>query len=158
MHLSVNITPASLWIVSYSIIKVAMIIVMGNTIVAALLFISYFCTCQWTIWKTILNNAQHFWGYCQCSSCTRDFTRNAHISAKHSWQIRQLEGFIERATQKEAGKHYLVTRSVLYEVQSIYWRQFLGEPFLRVLRSFSQQLLGKALILFLNSCTGSSVA
>ena len=37
--------------------------------------------------------------------------------------MRQLEGFIEhsseRATQEEAGKPYLVTRSVLYEVQSI---------------------------------------
>ena len=79
---------------------------------------------------------------------------------KHSWQTRQTEGFVEhsseRATQEEAGKPYLVTRSSLYKVQSASnWRRFLGEPFLRVLRSFSQQLLEKPSILFLRSCTSS---
>ena len=42
--------------------------------------------------------------------------------------MRQIEDFVEysseRATQEDAGKPYtyLVTRSILYEVQSIYWR------------------------------------
>ena len=40
---------------------------------------------QWTLCrKTILNNTHRFWGYQQCSSCTRNFTRNAQISVKHS--------------------------------------------------------------------------
>ena len=64
---------------------------------------------EWTLCrKMILNNARHSWGYCQCSNCTRDFTRNAHISAKHSSQMRQIQGFVEhsseKATQEEAGK------------------------------------------------------
>ena len=42
----------------------------------------------------------NFWGYCQCSSFTWDFTGNAHILAKHGRQMRQMEGFVEYSPER----------------------------------------------------------
>ena len=116
--------------------------------------------------KTILNNAHAFWG----TSSARAANGNLQEMYEFQWSIVEkrdkhkpfLSIHLEELLKtREAEKSYLATRSGLYEVHWIQatsqWRRFHGELFLRVLRSFRQQFLGKVLFLFLSSCTGSSV-
>ena len=95
--------------------------------------------------ETILNNARHR-QYCQCSSSTRKKCTYFSESIAHKWD--KYKAFVEHSST--------VTKSVPSLDLRSAWSTSWDRRFWEV--SAWQQLLGKALSLFLSSCTpGSSL-
>ena len=108
--------------------------------------------------KTILNNAHHVLGVVSVPCCTRNFTRNAQFSKKHSWQTTRTNrrpswAFIWKSYSRR-GRQGNQKRSLWSVLQlpakAFSWRAVFG--------SFEKFLSFEALTLFLSRCTGSSVA